>query len=250
MVSVFIGILGLCVGSFLGVVVFRTRSGRSGMFFGRSECATCFHPLGAKDLIPLLSFLLWRGRCRYCRRPISFIYPLIELLTGFLFLLFYFVFGLSYSLLYWLPLLCGLVLIAVYDALFLEIPDRFSVPLILLTVFTEVLWSFPFSLYEGMLGLLIPVGFLGGQWLVSKGRWIGSGDIRLALLMGLLLGWKLVLVALFISYITGALVSLFLLRQRKAGLQTAVPFGVFLVLGTVFSVLWGQHVLDWYLPFL
>lgn len=252
-------VVGLSVGSFLNVVILRTNAGQS--LGGRSRCLSCKAEIAPKDLIPLVSFLALRGKCRSCGTPISWQYPLVEFGTGLLFFTFYlrfmFGFGLPGGLapmqsvaffLRDLVFVSYLVLLFVYDLKFSLILDRFTVPAMAIA-FGLNLWVGTFHPYDLALGGAILGGFFLVQYLFSKGRWIGGGDIRLGVLMGFMLGWKDALGALFIAYALGAAVGLVLIHREKAAWQTQVPFGTFLTLATIVMLLFGKPILAWYSGF-
>jgi len=243
----FIFIIGLIVGSFLNVVIWRLHSGEP-IVFGRSQCPRCQAKLRPKDLIPLLSFIFLQGRCRYCRQPISWQYPLVEFATGLLFLLAYSCHPQPLIFFRDAVLISILIVIFVYDLRWQLIPDQITIPaIILLFIFSLLLGS---SLWLLIFSVLVGFGFFGLQYLVSSGRWIGGGDLRLGALMGATLGWPLLIVALLIAYIIGAAVSMILLILGKAKAKTPIAFGTFLALGILIALFWGERIISWYLGLL
>lgn len=240
-------ILGLCIGSFINALVYRLHSKTGGLLTGRSFCPKCKKKLSALELVPVLSFILLRGKCKHCHQQISWQYPVVELVTGLLFLLVALNLSLENYETYLFLLYTGvLVSITVYDFLYFEIPDEISIPVILFALIAT-LYPFTPSLQNAVLGALIPLTFFGLQFLLSKGKFIGGGDLRLGVFMGLILGWKLVIVALCLAYFIGAIVSLpLLIFKRKAG-GTPIPFAPLLSLGTFLSFLWGSEIMNWYL---
>ncbi|MFH0819366.1 MAG: prepilin peptidase [Patescibacteria group bacterium] len=244
-------ILGLIIGSFLNVVVLRLKNGLS-IMNGRSKCPNCKHVLGVLDLVPLFSFLFIGGKCRYCKKKISWQYFLVELTTAFIFTVVYVYFGLSFLTLFYLVISAFLIVIFIYDFKYYLILDKIIVPAIILA-FLGNLFLEPAlgrAWWELLIGGAIGGGLFLMQFMVSKGKWIGGGDIRLGLFMGLLLGWKLVLVALFISYLLGSFVGMFLLLKKRKKMQDALPFGTFLTISTFIVLIYGQVILNWYLSFL
>lgn len=240
-------LLGLCVGSFLNVVILRTHEREH--LDGRSRCPSCRATLGWFDLVPVFSFLVLKGRCRQCKAPISFQYPLVELATGAIFLLMYLRAAggpqMEMTLLRDLIFSAFLIVIFVYDLRYFLILDRFTIPAMILAIV--------FNLWLGMSAwsLIAGAAFIGGffllQYVISRGKWIGDGDIRMGVLMGLMLGLSQGLVALFLSYVIGAAASLLLLACKKATPQTRIPFGTFLSIGTFLALVAGEPLLDWYL---
>ncbi len=232
----FIFILGLAVGSFLNCVIYRLETGGS-FLRGRSFCPHCKHFLGWPDLIPVLSFLILKGRCRYCHKKISFQYPLVEIATGLLFLL---IFNFQFSIFNYL-IAPFLVIIFVYDLKHFIIPDEVIYPAIAIAAICN------FSAWPSALGA---AAFFGAIVLISRGKWMGVGDIKLGFLMGLILGWPNILVALFLAFLIGAIIGVGLIVSGKKTLKSEVPFGPFLVTGTIISLFWGQKIINCYLNFL
>ncbi|MEA3272223.1 MAG: prepilin peptidase, partial [Patescibacteria group bacterium] len=244
-------LFGLSVGSFLNALIWRVQVGKS-FFWKRSQCPRCGHELICLDLIPVFSFLFLFGRCRYCKRKISWQYPLVELSTAFLFTLFYLksAYFLKMGLLplnlhFWLVivlewfLLAVLVVIFTYDAKHGLIPDKFSIPAIFVAFFGnfllgENIWNIGFAATIGG-------GFFLVQYLISRGRWIGGGDIRLGILMGAILGYPNVISALFLAYFIGAIYSIALVALRRKTLKSNIPLGPFLVTGTIIAMFLGDR---------
>ncbi|MBI4054010.1 MAG: prepilin peptidase, partial [Candidatus Doudnabacteria bacterium] len=197
--------LGLVIGSFLNAVIFRLRYSRS--LLGHSACPDCGHRLGAIDLVPIVSFVWLRGRCRFCRRPISWQYPLVELTTGLVFLLAFrhnlsqLAWGLSGEFVFFtafeLIAVALLILIFVYDLKYFLIPDVFVILGVVGSLLFRILAEK--SLADGLYGVLVVSGFFGFLYLVSSGKWIGFGDVKLGLFLGLLLGVRLSLVMLMLA---------------------------------------------------
>lgn len=238
-------VFGLCVGSFLNAVIFRVHEGES-VLRGSSKCRSCEEPLGPLDLVPIVSFLLLRGRCRRCKVSISWQYPLVELSTAVLFLLFYFKDGrLTYMLFGNWILLAFLLVIFVYDLRHMAILDRFTIPAMIVAVVLN-LWTGEISAGSMLLGAAAIAGFFFVQFALSQGVWIGGGDIRLGALMGFALGLERGLVALFIAYLLGAAVGIVLLAAKRAQTKTPLPFGTFLTLSTAALLFFGDTPLEWY----
>jgi len=242
-------LFGLSVGSFLNCIIYRLYSGKS-FLRGRSFCPYCQHLLGWKDLVPLFSFFLLKGRCRYCHQKISWQYPLVELATSILFVLFFEVRPLAEVG----PLIiiaCFLIIIFVYDLKHYIIPDKVIYPAIGITLIYHLLRSdlhwrsdlVILSAFGAAAFFLIIV-------LISGGKWMGVGDIKLVFFMGLLLGWPNILVALFFSFLIGAIIGLGLIVAGKKTLKSEVPFGPFLVTGTFIALFFGEKIIDWYLTLL
>jgi len=243
-------LFGLAVGSFLNCLIYRLET-KQDFLFGRSFCPKCHHILKWYDLIPLLSFLLLKGRCRYCKKKISIQYPLVELFTGILFLLF---FTFHFSFFIYL-ISCFLIVIFVYDLKHYIIPDRLIYPAITLALFYQLfeMWNIGGWSSSEIRNLgygLLPSLFLLAIILASGGKWMGFGDFKLAILMGLILNWPKVLVALFFSFLLGGIISIGLLLTKKKKLTSEVPFAPFLVSGTFIALFLGERIINWYLTFL
>lgn len=226
-------VLGLVMGSFGNVLIGRLPQGES--ITGRSHCPHCGKTITAFELIPVLSWMFLRGKCSKCKKSISIQYPLIELLSGGLFV---WAFNLAplfplaafaLALAFW-----AMLLIAVIDYKTQLIPDVLTLLLALSAGVYQLLSMGHLS----WMAVLVGMGFFGTQWILSKGRWVGSGDIFLAGALGLLLGsWQYLVMALMLSYIIGAAVAIVLLLTKRVGKKAQLSFGPFLVLGT-FIVYW------------
>ena len=266
-------IFGLVVGSFLNCVIYRLQTDEKIGGMSRSHCMKCGHTLRWYDLIPVLSFLILRGKCRYCGKPISIQYPLVELATGGLFALIFwhwpfglwifsdFTFlipGLIYYF-YYLVITCFLIVIFVYDFKHYLILDKVIYPAIIIA-FLYSLFSafggFAFTLlnFEPLINQIFAAVLAAGFFAIivfgSRGKWMGVGDIKLGFLMGLVLGYPQILTGLFLSFLFGAIIGTGLIIFKKRTLKSQVPFGPFLVTGTFIAMFWGERILNWYLSFL
>lgn len=254
MIVAFVFILGLFIGSFLNVVILRLHRQES-FVKGPSKCLFCGHRLYPKDLVPLFSYLFQKGRCRYCSQRFSHQYPLVEFFTGLSFVLvfwkvvpsldIYQMTSLQFlHLLDWWTLVSFLIIIFVYDFKYYLILDKVVLPAIVIAFLANIVLGF--SIFNLVFAAVIGGGFFLLQFVISKGKWIGGGDIRLGVLMGVILGWPHILTALFISYILGSLFSIFLIIFGRKDWGDKIPFGTFLSLGTFVSMLWGPSLVKWY----
>ncbi|KKT47761.1 MAG: Type 4 prepilin-like protein leader peptide-processing enzyme PilD [Parcubacteria group bacterium GW2011_GWC2_44_17] len=249
MVKLFLFALGLSIGSFINALVYRLHE-KKPIVNDRSACPLCDHRLLWHDLIPLVSFAMLRGRCRDCHKRISWQYPLVELLTGIAFI---FPFT-RYSLLvtdygaiisYYL-FVCILLVIFAYDLRYMLIPDSISIPVIGIVFFIQTInHNLPITSY--LVSALAASGFFLAQFLVSKGRWIGGGDIRLGFLIGLMLGWPVIVAVLMFAYILGTVITLPLVLLRRQTMKSQIPFGVFLTTSTIVGMMWGREIVLWYM---
>lgn len=250
---IIIFVLGLLVGSFLNVVILRMNTGRS-VATGRSFCPRCSRTLQWYELIPVFSFLALRGKCRTCKLPISFQYPIVELVTAILFVIFYIKIPLEagftpyswLSFLFTLIVASLLIVAAVYDGRHKILPDGIMYPFMLLAIFAIAVEAtiFPGFSPAGALfdGVLVGLPFFLLWWL-SKGRVMGFGDVKLALGIGWLLGLSLGFAAVIISFWIGAVFGLFLIAiTHTHSMKSQVPFGPFLILGTLVAGLWQISV--------
>jgi len=249
MYYVLIFLLGVCIGSFLNAAIFRVHEDKS-VWKGRSKCMKCEEPISWYDLVPVLSYLRLRGRCRKCKSVIDWQYPIIEIVTGLFFLI---AFAVSPDNLFlvvrnWI-FISYLVIIFVYDLRYMYILDRFTIPAIIIAVIIN-LWIGVVPAWSILLGAFVLGGFFFLQYVISKGVWIGGGDIRMGALMGFMLGFEQGLVAIFLAYVIGATISIFLLMSGKASRKTPIPFGTFLTLSTLIVLFVGKDLLHWYLSFL
>lgn len=247
-------ILGSAVGSFLNVVIDRTMRGES-IVFGRSYCEHCRATLGTMDLIPIVSFAGLRARCRYCKHKLSLQYPLVETITGILFVLtFYFLTtggSTSFLLLaYQLVIISVLIVVAVVDYKFSLIPTAFVFAAALLALFKNYFYLSSADFISSVLvAFALAFSFLGIV-VATRGRGMGSGDIPLVFLLGLFLGWPYSLLAIFLAFLLGATVSIVLLFFRKKTFGQTVPFAPFLILGSIIVLYWGNQIMNWYLSIL
>ncbi|MEK7591617.1 MAG: prepilin peptidase [Patescibacteria group bacterium] len=240
----FLGLMGLILGSFGNVLIARAPKGES--IGGRSRCPHCKNVLGWGELVPVISFLLHGGRCRKCRKGISAQYPFVEIVSALIVPLAFYRGGFQVLPSVLLSLsLWFLFLIAVTDFQTRTIPDALSLPLIALTL----LWN----IADGRLhaeGLVVGAVFIGGQWLLSKGKWVGSGDVLLALGIGALMqSWVLGILWLGLSYMIGAVLACILLLTHKKTAAESIAFAPLLVAGAFITLFWGEEILSVWFPF-
>ncbi len=245
-------VFGLCIGSFLNVVIYRLKTEES-VLLTRSHCPHCGHELSFWDLIPLFSFLFLKGRCRYCKKKISWRYPLVEFTSGVLLLLvFLFFYPNLVSFFYYSFLVFSLLVIFVYDLRHFLIPDKVLLPAVFIVFLFHALQflrgaSEMEDLFTFLLSGLGASFFFFSFYFFSKGKAMGFGDVKLAFLLGLFLGWPLIVPALFLTFILGGIVAGFLLFFTEKGWKSKVPFGPFLAVGGVLSLFWGEFLIHLYL---
>lgn len=248
MVYIVVFVFGAIIGSFLNVIIYRYNTGGS-IIKGGSQCFNCGKKLKWSELIPILSFVIQKGRCRSCRSRISIQYPLVEFFTGIIFVL---VFQIThYSLLvtgYYFIIFGLLIVIAVYDLKHQIIPNPFVYSFIGFSFFSPIITRYSLLVTDYVsyfLAGLAFFSFFGLFWLVSKGTWMGLGDAKLALGIGWLLGFSKGMVALLFSFWIGAVVSIFLLflDRKRYNLKSRIAFGPFLILGIIIAFLFGGDII-------
>jgi prepilin signal peptidase PulO-like enzyme (type II secretory pathway) len=275
LIYVLLVVFGLIFGSFIDALTWRIREQslllekkkhakiprELSMLHGRSMCQSCKHVLGPLDLVPLFSWLFLRGKCHYCGAKISWQSPVIEVVMALLFAGSYALWPLALQgiglmeFCFWLVFLVGFVALAVYDLRWYILPDRIVYPLIGLAVVQTLLTYFIYhtgwqSLVGSVWGVLIASGIFYVLYQVSDGSWIGGGDVKLGVVLGILLGGPMLsLLLLFVASVLGTLVSLPLLGFGKAKRSTLIPFGPFLIAATIIIELYGHQFVNWFTQF-
>ena len=246
-VFIFLLMLGLVIGSFLNVVIYRLPLGAS-LISPRSSCVNCGRVLGVFDLIPAAAYIMLGGRCRYCRAPISPRYPFGELLAAMIIIITYIIFDFSPLFFKYTVLFYILQVISFIDLEKYIIPNRLVLPLFIWSLIWQFLYpTIPLS--AAGLGLLAGAGLFLLIAVLSKGG-MGGGDIKLMAVLGLAAGWPLVLVVFLFAFLLGAVVGLFLLLIGKKSRRDPLPFAPFLSLSFIISILWGLQFWHWYMLYL
>lgn len=246
----YVVLAGLVLGSFYNVVGLRVPAGESFTGSSRSKCPSCGKTLGALELIPVLSWLVLRGRCKGCGKGISPVYPVMELATGALFGVAFWQFGLSAELVVALLFFSMLVIITVSDLSTMLIPDKvllfFGLPLLLLRVTAAPLDP---SWWTALVGASLGFGILLLLAIASRGG-MGGGDIKLYLVIGLVLGPLHTVLSLFLAALFGLLYGLPRIVRKQTGRGHPIPFGPFIAIGASVAYLYGGEMLDWYMRLL
>jgi leader peptidase (prepilin peptidase) / N-methyltransferase len=237
-------IAGLLIGSFLNVVIARVPQRRSLVRPG-SACPGCGTAIAWYDNIPILSFVVLRGRCRACSVPIPWRYPIVEALTAALFAAAAWRFGPTLDAATAAALLAGLVAITVIDLERQIIPDVLSLPGILAGVLANLATG-RLPWLESIMGVLVGGGVFLAIILVSGGG-MGGGDMKLGAMLGAFLGWKVVLLSMLVAVVAGGILAVTLIATGVRGRKDPIPFGPFLALGGAVGLFWGERVLQWYL---
>ena len=248
---VLIFILGLIVGSFSNVCIYRIPRNES-IVYPASHCPKCRTIIKPIDNIPLLSYILLKGRCRNCKSKISIQYPVVEFLTGFIYLIIYLIYGLSIQTLIYIILASSLIIISFIDLNEQIVPDVISLPGIVLGFIISFFVSY-ISFVNSALGILAGGGIiliigLAGS-VIFKKEAMGGGDVKLAAMIGAFLGWRYIIISLFLGFFLGAIVGIILILSKIKSREDVVPFGPFIVLGSLITLLWGEKILIWYLGF-
>lgn len=249
-------ISGLIIGSFLNVLVYRLHMAEE-FFLGRSKCPHCEKKIRWFDNIPVLSFILLYSRCRDCKEKISWQYPLVEIFTG----LFFIAIGWKFfdpnsleawiTVLYYLLISSALIVILVYDWLYMEIPTTILWTGVAMAIFFNLVLDWNMALvtrtHSGVLAAFVSFVFFFLLSAISKEKWMGMGDAYLVIMLGLFLGWPEILLALFISFFIGSIYGLTVIIIGKKKLKSQIPLAPFLVLGTFVSVFFYSPIIKWYL---
>ena len=240
-------LFGASVGSFLNVCIYRLPKEES-IISPRSHCTTCNKPVLARDNIPVLSYILLRGKCRNCGEKFSVIYPIIEFLTGIVFVYFFYFFGFNLKVIPYLILTCSLIVISIIDINHRIIPNEISIPFIFLGIlFTPIL---PIKLYDSLLGILFGGGILYSiaviYALVAKKEGMGMGDVKLLAMIGAFLGIRGVLVTILLGSFLGTIGGFAAILLSGKGRDYPIPFGAFLSIGAVIALLWGDEMIRVY----
>lgn len=248
--AVYVTLLGLMLGSFMNVCIYRLPRGLSPVR-PRSGCPKCGHMLAWYENVPVVSYLVLRGRCRKCRVPISPMYPIVEFITGAVFLAGYLYYGPSALLVVRLAFAWAMIALFVIDYQHQILPNVITVPGIVVGILSNVLagpgWV------ASIIGAAVGAGSLYAiaeiYYRVRHEEGLGMGDVKMLGMIGAFLGWKLVLLTLVISSLLGSIVGVFVLVSRKESLKYAMPFGTFLAVGALVASVAGDAILDWYLGF-
>ena len=245
--SLVVFVFGLVVGSFCNVVIYRLPQGESIISPG-SRCPSCRTPIRPWDNIPLISYLLLRGRCRACKEPFSLRYPSVELVSGVLYVLLWFKLGFNMPFAVYAALTSTLLTVALIDYDHKIIPNTITLPGLVIGLGLS-LWGLPITPLTSLLGILLGGVFFYLIALVSKGG-MGGGDIKLIAMIGAFLGWQGAFFTILSGALLGSLVGVSLMVMGKKGRKDKVPFGPFLSVGAILFILWGDDLIHWYLNLL
>ena len=240
-------LFGLCIGSFLNVVIYRLPLGQS-LATPPSRCRTCGYSLRWFDNIPVLSWVLLRGRCRQCGTRVSWQYPVVELVTGALFVLVVWLTPVGPLMASRLLLVCILIALFGIDLEHQILPNSITLPAIAIGVLLSLIA--PPGWKDALIGVVLGGGILyaiaWGYYLWRREEGMGMGDVKMLAMIGAFLGWQQVWVTLFIASVTGAIVGITLLKLSGRGTSAKIPFGTFLAVAALIASLVGNQLIDWY----
>lgn len=247
--TILISLYGLLIGSFLNVCIYRIPREES-IAFPSSHCPNCGTKLKAYDLVPILSYIVQRGKCRYCGEKISPQYPIVELLNSLVYILIYYKFGFSLNFLFYGIIFSILIIIGFIDLKEMIIPDILVILILITTIIYKLLTFILYSKYPDLLnsigGLVLSSLLFILIIVLSKGG-MGGGDVTLIGSLGFILGIKNIFLTIFLSFILGAIISIILLVTKIREKKDPIPFGPFIILGFFITVFWGDELINWYL---
>lgn len=250
MIEVMVFVFGMCVGSFMNVCIYRLPDPDQSIVRPRSRCPGCKTLIPFYDNIPVMSYLLLRGRCRHCHTTISLRYPLVEVIGGLFALCVFLRFGLTLEGLLYYAFICCLLVITFVDIDLQIIPDLITLPgipifFIAAIALTDISWI------DSLLGFLVGGGSLfaigWGYQLLTRKEGMGGGDIKLLAMIGVLLGWQGTLFTIFIASAAGTLAGIAVMLQQRRNMKLAIPFGPFLSIGAIVYLFFGPPMISWYL---
>ncbi len=242
--------LGLIVGSFLNVCIYRLPRHESVNWPG-SHCTACNRSLAWYENVPVVSWVVLRGRCRTCNDPISVIYPIVEVITGVVFLAAYELYALTPLTVVRIAFACAMIVLFAIDLRHRILPNVITIPGIVAGFIASV-WLPP-GWQSSLIGLLIGGGVLfaiGEVYYRTRGvEGMGMGDVKMLAMIGAFLGWPLMLLTLILASFSGAVLGAAMIVSGRGGTKAALPFGTFLAVGALLSAVAGQPIVDWYLAF-
>jgi len=271
---IFVFVFGACIGSFLNVVIYRVPNEMSLM--GRSKCPSCETTIRPYHNVPILGWMMLGGKCAGCKAAISMRYPAIEALTALVFCLVYWQIGLTVFLPVALAFVAAMIALIFIDAEHMILPNVITYPMFVIALLVRIVYPIVFPDFVFSDTIYAPIAWLQGypSWVVSLGGalfgaligggslwavgaiWkalrgvdaMGLGDVKLLFGIGALFGWRLTVLTIFIGAFTGAVIGVALIsRQKDKDFQTQIPFGIFLGIGSIVSLLFGDRMIAWYL---
>ena len=240
--------LGLCIGSFINVCIYRIPISKS-IVSPPSSCTSCGERIKAWDLIPIISYILLRGKCRNCNIKVSIKYPLIELLVGIMFLLTFIYFGFGIEFIIYSIIVSIFIIILFIDLEHMIIPDGLNVILAVLGLILNIVLKEDGYVTIGLdmlYGLLLGGGFF---FILALFGGMGGGDIKLMAALGIIFGWKMLIPLMFLSFMFGGVFGIILLSLKSKGMKDMIPFGPYIVVASTIIIVYGQEIIDWYMSY-
>ena len=245
-----VALVGLCAGSFLNVCIYRLPR-RESVAWPASRCTTCNRALSWYENIPVVSWIVLRGRCRTCRAPVSWMYPIVEIVTALIFVSSYVLYGFTPTAAVRSVFACALIVLFVTDLQHHILPNIITVPGIaigfVLSLFLPPGWR------DSLIGIAVGGGTLfaiaEAYYRVRNQEGLGMGDVKLLGMIGAFLGWKLVLLTLILASFAGSVAGVVLIASGRGSMKYALPFGTFLAVGALIAAIWGAPIIDWYMGF-
>ena len=250
MTALLFALFGLVVGSFLNVCIYRLPR-RESLNWPASHCTSCNRPLSWYENIPLASWLVLRGRCRTCGEGISAMYPIVEAITGLVFVAGYLLYGATPLLAARLLFACAMIVLFAIDLRHRILPNVITLPGIVVGFVLSLV--LPPGWRDSVIGILLGGGVLYAiaevYYRVRGIEGLGMGDVKMLAMIGAFLGWKLVLLTLVLASFSGSFIGIAIMSSGRGGMKAALPFGTFLAVGALIAAVAGDRILDWYLAF-
>lgn len=244
--KIIVFVFGLIIGSFLNVCIYRIPKGES-IVYPPSHCGSCNNLIKPYDLIPVISYIFLRGKCRYCESNISIRHPIIEIITALLFLVIYNFYGVSFYFVKNITFICFILLIGVIDLDTTNVYSKTTIPfaaLSIIFILIEKLYL-KYSISGYIYGALLSLIVIGSIIFITKS--MGSGDLDICLIVGLFLGVELTAITLMFSFIFGAFIGIILILFKKKDKQDYIPFAPYIAMASIFSILFGEKIFLWYI---
>lgn len=245
MINFFVFIVGTVIGSFLNVCIYRIPNEKS-IAFPPSHCTNCNNEIKWYDLIPVISYLMLKGKCRFCKEKVSVRYPIIELITGVIFMTLYIEYGVGFTFGKYALFSCFLIVIGMIDFDTTDVYLKTTLPGIICgIVFIIVGWKLGLGFITYLFGGLLGGGLISLIIILTGG--MGWGDAEICLLCGIFLGLKLTAVMLFISFVLGGLIGILLIVTKKKSRKDYIPFGPYIAIAAVGVMYFGEKLASWYM---
>lgn len=243
---IIIFIYGLIIGSFLNLCIYRIPNNES-ISFPPSHCTSCDNRIKWYDLIPVISYVILKGRCRFCNEKISVMYPLIEAFTGIVFASLYYKYGLSFYFFKYAVFISILIVIGMID---LKTTDVYFNTIVFGTItgIAFTLLKFNNTILSNILGAVFAAGIIALIVILTKG--MGWGDVEICFVSGLYLGFRLSIIMLFLSFVLGAIIGIILIVLKRKSRKDFIPFGPFISLASIFTVFWGEKIINSYINYI